>query len=130
MSGKDQLCYLRGKWINEPLPLPPKVNKKLSLVLQELTIPILPQKLIATEENEMLFDELRENILKMFCLQRYIRKRDQEKKKMEEKFKKQSTPHEEFQPPVEVEKRKNPYSTSDYETVYPKKIKTQPIQQP
>jgi hypothetical protein len=29
----ESVCYLRAKWMYEPLPLPPKINKKINYVL-------------------------------------------------------------------------------------------------
>lgn len=42
-------------------------------MLQELNI---PQKPIPTEENEKLFDKLRERILKMLSLQKHLKRKE------------------------------------------------------
>lgn len=76
----ESVCYLRAKWMYEPLPLPPKINKKINYVLQELNI---PPKIMSTEENEQLYDELRENILKMFSLQKFLKKKELQRQNLE-----------------------------------------------
>ena len=52
----DVPVYTRQQYLQKPLPLPPKLNAKMFDVLQGLNI---PDKVIANEENEDLFDELR-----------------------------------------------------------------------
>ena len=56
-----------------PLPISARMNKKLNLFLSELNIPPKP---IATAENEQLYDKLRENVLKMFSLQKHLKKKE------------------------------------------------------
>ena len=70
---KEKICYLRGQIMNAPLPFPPKIIKKLNLVLTELNIPLKP---IPTAANEELFDDLREQIAIMFNLQKHLKKKE------------------------------------------------------
>ncbi|EGR27451.1 hypothetical protein IMG5_196340 [Ichthyophthirius multifiliis] len=87
----ESICYLRGKWLNEPLPIPEKMNKKLNIVLSELSV---PNDFIATEANEQLFEDLRENIFIMFNYQKTKQKKEmviknnQMKKKIQKKKRK------------------------------------------
>lgn len=48
----------------------------------------IPDKIIATAENVELFDKLRQKILLMFSIQRYIRKKENERRILEDKKKK------------------------------------------
>mmetsp|Transcript_9062 Transcript_9062/g.7979 ORF Transcript_9062/g.7979 Transcript_9062/m.7979 type:complete len:106 (+) Transcript_9062:830-1147(+) len=64
-----------------PLPISNRMNRKLNLFLSELNIPPKP---IPTDDNEKLFDQLREKVLKMFSLQKHLKKKELEKKKFEE----------------------------------------------
>lgn len=54
------------------------MKKKLNLVLSELNIPARP---IPTSENEMLYDQLREQILIWFNLQKHLKKKEAVKNK-------------------------------------------------
>jgi hypothetical protein len=38
---------------------------------------------MSTEENEQLYDELRENILKMFSLQKFLKKKELQRQNLE-----------------------------------------------
>ncbi|KRW99501.1 hypothetical protein PPERSA_07986 [Pseudocohnilembus persalinus] len=76
--------YLRGKWIEEPLPLPTKYNKRLHSLLQDLNV---PTKILPTEENERLYDDLRENIFKIFSISKYLEKKKIEQRRMIKKLK-------------------------------------------
>jgi hypothetical protein len=42
----------------------------------------IPEKIVANKQNAELYDTLRKKILLMFSLNRYIRKRENEKKKL------------------------------------------------
>lgn len=64
--------YTRQQYLSKPLNLPGKVNERLIEVMQGMNI---PDKIIATEENVELYDKLRQKILLMFSIQRYIRKK-------------------------------------------------------
>lgn len=70
---KEQLIYTRQQYLNKSLNLPGKVNERLQEVLQGMNI---PDKIVATEENVELYDKLRQKILLMFSIQRYIRKKE------------------------------------------------------
>lgn len=48
----------------------------------------IPEKIVANKQNAELYDTLRKKILIMFSLNRYIRKRENEKKSLEDKKKK------------------------------------------
>ena len=47
----------------------------------------IPDKIIATEENTELYDKLRQKILLMFSIQRYIKKKENERRLLEDKKK-------------------------------------------
>jgi hypothetical protein len=40
----------------------------------------IPEKIIANEENTELFDKLRQQILLMFSIQRYVKKKENERR--------------------------------------------------
>jgi len=99
------------------------MNKKLNLFLSELNIPPKP---IPTADNEALYDRLRENVLKMFSLQKHLKKKEIEKKRLEEVIETNKPKYESMIPPpvqtpvksdevvssmyAEVgDKRRNPY---------------------
>lgn len=94
-SGKKEikttkkLVYLRGQVMHAPLPLSQRMNDKVNMILTELAIPVKP---MPTVEIEKLYDELRQNILAMFSLQKHLKKREQEKKELEEKAVKVEVP--------------------------------------
>ncbi len=67
-----------------PLKLPGKIYEKLTEVLAGMNI---PEKIIANEENTELYDKLRQKILLMFSIQRYIKKKENERRLLEEKKK-------------------------------------------
>jgi hypothetical protein len=65
--------------------LPGKISERLTEVLQGMNI---PDKIIGTAENLELYDKLRQKILLMFSIQRYIRKKENERRILEDKRKK------------------------------------------
>ena len=69
---RSQLVYTRQQYLSKPLALPGQVNERLREVMQGMNI---PDKIIATEENVELYDKLRQKILLMFSIQRYVRKK-------------------------------------------------------
>lgn len=81
---KEQLIYTRQQYLNKSLNLPGKINERLQEVLQGMNI---PDKIIATEENVELYDKLRQKILLMFSIQRYIRKKENERRNLEDRKK-------------------------------------------
>jgi DNA methyltransferase 1-associated protein 1 len=87
----DKIAYLRSSLMHVALPISARMNKKLNLFLSELNIPPKP---IPTAENETLYDKLRENVLKMFSLQKHLKKKELEKKRLEE------LAHPKFEPPM------------------------------
>lgn len=48
----------------------------------------IPDKIIANKENSKIYDNLRKNILLMFSMQRYARRKENEKRLLEDKKKK------------------------------------------
>lgn len=74
---KGQLVYTRQQYLSKNLTLPGKVNERLTEVLQGMNI---PDKIIATEENVDLYDKLRQKVLLMFSIQRYVRKKENERR--------------------------------------------------
>lgn len=78
----------------------------MNVVLTELNI---PSKIMETEENEIMYDELRENILKMFSLKKHISKKENEKKLLEERIRQTSNHEESTSFQNEEMKRKFPY---------------------
>ena len=54
----------------------------------------IPEKIIATAENVQLYDRLRQKILLMFSIQRYIRKKENERRVLQDKKKKAQTQEE------------------------------------
>ena len=47
----------------------------------------IPDKIAANEENVELYDKLRQKVLLMFSIQRYIRKKENERRLLEDKKK-------------------------------------------
>jgi hypothetical protein len=82
---RNQKVYSRQQYLSKPLALPGKINERLTEVLQGMNI---PDKIIATAENVELYDKLRQKILLMFSIQRYIRKKENERRVLEDKKKK------------------------------------------
>lgn len=82
---KNQKVYTRQQYLSKPLALPGKISERLTEVLQGMNI---PDKIIATAENVELYDKLRQKILLMFSIQRYIRKKENERRVLEDKKKK------------------------------------------
>jgi DNA methyltransferase 1-associated protein 1 len=80
----EKIAYLRSTLMHVPLPISGRMNKKLNLFLTELNVPPKP---IPTAENEQLYDMLREKVLKMFGLQKHLKKKEMEKEEMENKEK-------------------------------------------
>jgi len=80
----EKIAYLRSTLMHVPLPISSRMNKKLNLFLTELNVPTKP---IPTAENEQLYDMLREKVLKMFGLQKHLKKKELEKEEMENKEK-------------------------------------------
>ncbi|KAM3128207.1 hypothetical protein pb186bvf_019690 [Paramecium bursaria] len=82
---KERIVYLRSKWINESLPIPQKIQKRLEISLKEF----LPsQKLVLNEEFEQVHSKLKQAQLALMSLQRLEKKREQDKKNLDEKLKK------------------------------------------
>lgn len=86
-SQSDKCVYLRGSIMHGPLPaLSSKLNKKIESVMKELSI---PEKPMPTKNIHAMYDTLRKNIVKMFSLQINLKNKEDEKKKLQEKFDKQ-----------------------------------------
>lgn len=82
---KDQKVFTRQQLLSKPIGLPGKIDDKLVEVLHGLNI---PDKIAANKKNAELYDTLRKRILQMFSIQRYNRKKENEKRILEEKKKK------------------------------------------
>jgi len=76
-------AYLRSKLMNTPLPIPEKAQKKLDQILKELGV---PEKLPPTEAVVKVYDQLRKEILIYLGLDKHVKKKDSEKKVLEEKY--------------------------------------------
>ena len=76
--------FSRQQYLGKALNLPGKINERLQEVLQGMNI---PEKITATEENVELYDKLRQKVLLMFSIQRYIRKKEGERRNLEERKK-------------------------------------------
>lgn len=76
---KNQKVYTRQQLLTRPIGLPGKIEEKMKDVLEGLNI---PEKIIGTKQNAEIYDQLRKKILIMFSLNRYIRKRDNERKNL------------------------------------------------
>jgi hypothetical protein len=85
---KNQRVYTRQQYLSKPLLLPGKISERLTEVLQGMNI---PDKIIGTAENVELYDKLRQKVLLMFSIQRYIRKKENERRALEDKKKKLQT---------------------------------------
>lgn len=81
---KDQKVYTRQQLLSKPVGLPGKIDEKLNEVLHGLNI---PEKIAANEKNAELYDTLRKRVLQMFSIQRYNRKKENEKRTLEDKKK-------------------------------------------
>lgn len=88
----SQRVYTRQQYLSKPLALPGKVNERLGEVLHGMNI---PEKIVATEENVELLDKLRQKVLLMFSIQRYIRRKENERRVLEDKKKRLLTQEEE-----------------------------------
>jgi hypothetical protein len=55
----------------------------------------IPEKIVATEENVDLYDKLRQKVLLMFSIQRYIRKKEGERRSLEDRKKRINSQEEE-----------------------------------
>lgn len=75
----DQRVYTRQQYLSKPLNLPGRINERLLEVLSGMNI---PEKIVATEENVELYDKLRQKVLLMFSIQRYIRKKEGERRSL------------------------------------------------
>lgn len=64
--------------------MPGKLDEKLNEVMHGLNI---PDKVVANKQNAELYDTLRKRILQMFSIQRYLRKKENEKRSLEDKKK-------------------------------------------
>ena len=83
----DKCVYLRGSIMYGGLPsLSSKLNKKIETVMKELSI---PEKPMPSKNIHAMYDNLRKNIVKMFSLQITLKNREEEKKRLQEKFDKQ-----------------------------------------
>lgn len=82
---KSEKCvYLRGFVMHGHLPnLSSKLNKKIEIVLKELSIPERP---MPTATIHSLYDRLRKELLKMFSLQIHLEKKNEEKKRIEDQL--------------------------------------------
>ena len=36
----EAICFLRRRWLNEPLPLPSKLNSRINAVMEAMSIPM------------------------------------------------------------------------------------------
>jgi len=127
----EKIAYLRSTLMHVSLPVSSRMNKKLNLFLTELNIPPKP---IPTADNEQLYDMLREKALKMFGLQKHLKKKELEKKALEEELEGKEKilssngglpKVDEHYPPDVLEKRKNPYvGGNDKGAITMKKIKS------
>jgi hypothetical protein len=73
----------------------------------------IPDKIVGNRANEELYDQLRKQVLLMFSAQRYLRKKEQEKKVLEDRKKKQvaredADPERKKFPAVDNPKKKMP----------------------
>jgi hypothetical protein len=73
----------------------------------------IPDKIVGNRTNEELYDQLRKQVLLMFSAQRYLRKKEQEKKVLEDRKKKQvaredADPERKKFPAVDNPKKKMP----------------------
>lgn len=80
----SQKVYSRQQYLCKHLNLPGKVNERLTEVLHGMNI---PERIIANAVNTDLYDKLRQKILLMFSIQRYIRKKETERRVLDEKRK-------------------------------------------
>lgn len=89
---KDQKVFSRQQYLSKSLNLPGKINDRVNEVLEGMNIPL---KIVATEENVELYDKLRQKILLMFSIQRYIRRKETERRSLEDRKKRLTSQEEE-----------------------------------
>ena len=83
--GDEKFVYLRGSVMHGPIAnLSSKVNKKMDLVLKDLGV---PEKPMPTKNIHGQYDTLRKNIVKYFSLVVSLKKKEDEKKRLEEAIK-------------------------------------------
>ncbi|CAD8211207.1 unnamed protein product [Paramecium octaurelia] len=86
----ERIVYLRNKWINEALPLPTQIKDKLDRQLKEV---LQNTKLALNQEIEELFCNLRKLQLGVLSQQRLQKRREQDKRYLEDKIKKLKAQH-------------------------------------
>ncbi|CAK68484.1 unnamed protein product (macronuclear) [Paramecium tetraurelia] len=86
----ERIVYLRNKWINEALPLPTSIKDKLDRQLKEV---LQNTKLALNQEIEELFCNLRKLQLGVLSQQRLQKRREQDKRYLEDKIKKLKAQH-------------------------------------
>ncbi|CAD8211716.1 unnamed protein product [Paramecium octaurelia] len=90
----ERIVYLRNKWINEALPLPTSIKDKLDRQLKEV---LQNTKLALNQEIEELFCNLRKLQLGVLSQQRLQKRREQDKRYLEDKIKKLKAQHDQQQ---------------------------------
>ncbi|CAK64561.1 unnamed protein product (macronuclear) [Paramecium tetraurelia] len=90
----ERIVYLRNKWINEALPLPSSIKDKLDRQLKEV---LQNTKLALNQEIEELFCNLRKLQLGVLSQQRLQKRREQDKRYLEDKIKKLKAQHDQQQ---------------------------------
>ncbi|CAD8114404.1 unnamed protein product [Paramecium primaurelia] len=99
---QQHIVYLRTKWINEVLPIPSSVKDKLDRQLKD----IIPQsKLVLNQELESQYSQLRKFYLEVLIKQRLQKKREADKKQLEDKIRKLKTQFD-SQPPSDIKQKK------------------------
>ncbi|CAD8212336.1 unnamed protein product [Paramecium pentaurelia] len=99
---QQHIVYLRTKWVNEVLPIPSSVKDKLDRQLKD----IIPQtKLVLNQELESQYSQLRKFYLEVLIKQRLQKKREADKKQLEDKIRKLKTQFD-SQPQSDIKQKK------------------------
>ncbi|CAK78307.1 unnamed protein product (macronuclear) [Paramecium tetraurelia] len=99
---QQHIVYLRTKWVNDVLPIPSSVKDKLDRQLKD----IIPQaKLVLNQELEASYSQLRKFYLEVLIKQRLQKKREADKKQLEDKIRKIKAQFD-SQPPSDIKQKK------------------------
>lgn len=78
-SENDSFVYLRSLKMKYALPVSDKIQKKVDLLIKELSI---PEKLTPTVKIEQNYDNLRNNLIILISLRKHYEKKEREKQKL------------------------------------------------
>ena len=83
ITRNDSFVYLRSQKLKHNLPVSEKIQERVDNYMKEFNI---QHKIIPTERVEILYDNLRNNIILYTTLKKYLEKKDKEYRFLQEKF--------------------------------------------